>query len=46
MPYLLTAVLCLLLAGVTVVGIVTAVNDRPSAGPTQSHSGVVLYGGR
>jgi hypothetical protein len=47
MSALLTAVLGLLLAVATVVGIVTANNDsqRPSVG-IQSHSGVVLYGGR
>ena len=48
MPSLLTAVLCLLLAGATVVGIVTA-NDhgqRPSVGTFQNDSGLVLYGGR
>jgi hypothetical protein len=47
MPSLLTAVLGVLLAVATVVGIVTA-NDhsqRPS-GSSQSDSGVVLYGGR
>jgi uncharacterized membrane protein HdeD (DUF308 family) len=47
MSSLLTAVLGLLLVAATVVGIVTAVRDsqRPSVG-FQSHSGVVLYGGR
>jgi hypothetical protein len=47
MSYVLTAVLGLLLVVVTVVGIVTTVNDysqRPSR--SQSHSGLVLYGGR
>lgn len=48
MPYLLTAVLCLLLVVATVIGIVTAAHDgrRPSGGYSQSDSGVVLYGGR
>jgi hypothetical protein len=48
MSYLVTAVICLLLACATVVGIVTA-NDhsqRPSVGSFQSDSGLVLYGGR
>jgi hypothetical protein len=46
--YLLTAVICLLLAGATVVGIITTTNDysqRSSVG-SQSDSGLVLYGGR
>jgi hypothetical protein len=46
MSYVRTAALGLVLVAATVVGIVTA-NDhsqRPSG--SQSHSGVVLYGGR
>ena len=49
MPYLLTAVLCVLLVAATVVGIITTANDyskRPSVGSFQDRSGVVLYGGR
>jgi hypothetical protein len=45
---LLTAVIGLLLAGATVIGIVSTANNhsqRPSVG-SQSHSGLVLYGGR
>jgi hypothetical protein len=47
LSYLFTAVLGLLLVAATVAGIVTASNHspRPSVG-VQSHSGVVLYGGR
>lgn len=46
---LLTAAFGLLLAGATVVGIITAANDdsqRPGAGSSQDQSGLVLYGGR
>ncbi len=48
LPSLLTAVLGLLLVVATVIGIVTSAKDsqRPSVGSSQSHSGVVLYGGR
>lgn len=49
MPSVLTAVLCLLLAVATAIGIVTAANDhsqRPSVGTSQSDSGLVLYGNR
>jgi Protein of unknown function (DUF2613) len=48
MRSLLIAVLGILLVAATVVGIVTATNDaqRPSVGSPQSHSGLVLYGGR
>ena len=48
MPTLLTAVLGILLVVATIIGIVTTANDnsqRPG-GSSQSHSGVVLYGGR
>lgn len=46
MPYLLTAVLALLLVAATVIGIISANghNQRPSG--SQSRSGIVLYGGR
>jgi hypothetical protein len=49
MPSVLTAVLGVLLAVATVVGILSAANDhsqRPSVGSSQGDSGVVLYGGR
>jgi hypothetical protein len=49
MRYLLTAVLGILLAGATVVGIVSTAHDygqRPSVGSSQNDSGLVLYGGR
>jgi hypothetical protein len=45
--YLLTAIICVLLAGATVIGILTTADDsqRPSVG-SQDRSGLVLYGGR
>jgi len=47
MSSLLTAVLGLLLVVATVVGIVATVNDHSQRpGFSQSHSGLVLYGGR
>lgn len=47
-PSLLTGALGILLAAVTVIGIVTTTRDhsqRPTVG-SQDRSGVVLYGGR
>ncbi|HJQ00878.1 MAG TPA: hypothetical protein VJ851_04710 [Jatrophihabitans sp.] len=46
MSYVLTAVLGVLLVAATVVGIVTANKDGQRPGSSQSHTGVVLYGGR
>jgi uncharacterized membrane protein HdeD (DUF308 family) len=45
-PSVLTAVLGVLLVCATVIGIVTTAKDSQRPGSSQSHSGVVLYGGR